>query len=156
MASAQQIPAGPSIQIHRYFKARREQVFAACTEPSQVAQWLCRAPHYKTEHVEFDARVGGLYLIRNTKSGGDVHTIRGEFREVDPPHKLSFTWGGFTVKPSGAKGQELEGTLVVLEFFDRGDQTEVVLTHYGLPTDPLRQDHTKGWNICFDNLAAMF
>jgi hypothetical protein len=30
-----------------------------------------------------------------------------------------------------------------------------VLTHYGLPTEELRIDHTKGWNICFDNLEAV-
>lgn len=155
MATPQQVPAGPTIQIRRLFDANRSRMFSAWTEPQQVAQWLCRAPGYKTEHLEFDARVGGRYLIRNTSPTGDVHNIRGEFVEIQPPAKLAFTWGGFTVRASGVAGEEMDGTLVVLEFLERGPQTEIVLTHYGLPTEALRKDHTRGWNICFDNLEAV-
>jgi hypothetical protein len=31
-------------------------------------------------------------------------------------------------------------------------RTEVVLTHYGLATESLRNDHNRGWTICLDNL----
>jgi uncharacterized protein YndB with AHSA1/START domain len=155
MATPPQPPAGPTIHIRRLFNANRNRMFSAWTEPQQVAQWLCCAPGYKTEHLEFDARVGGRYLIRNTSPTGDVHNIRGEFREVQPPAKLAFTWGGFTVRASGGAAEEMDGTLVVLEFFERGQQTEIVLTHYGLSTEQLRKDHTQGWNICFDNLEAL-
>jgi len=156
MASPQQqTPAGPTIQIRRTFDAIRDRVFAAWTDPDRVAQWLCRAPGYKTEHLQFDVRIGGRYLIRNSSAAGDVHNIRGEFREVQPPSRLVFTWGGTSTLASGATPPNMDDTLVILEFFERGTRTEVVLTHYGLPTEELRIDHTKGWNICFDNLQAV-
>jgi uncharacterized protein YndB with AHSA1/START domain len=154
-SSYQQTSAGPMIQIRRTFDAGRDRVFSAWTDPDRVSQWLCRAPGYKTEHLQFEARVGGSYLIRNTSAAGDVYNIRGEFREVQPPSKLVFTWGGTATLASGATRPKMDDTVVVIEFFERGTQTEVVLTHYGLPTEELRTDHTKGWNICFDNLAAV-
>jgi len=151
----QQPPTGPTIQIRRLFDATRDRFFAACTDPDRISQWLCRAPGYKTEHLQFEVRVRGRYLIRNTSAAGDIHSIRGEFREVQPPSKLVFTWGGTSILASGAAPPKMDDTLVVLEFFERGTQTEVLLTHYGLPTDELRADHTQGWNICFDNLEAI-
>jgi uncharacterized protein YndB with AHSA1/START domain len=151
----QQIPKGLTMQIRRLFDATRDRVFAAWTDPDGISQWLCRAPGYNTEHLQFEARVGGRYLIRNTSAAGDIHNIRGEFREVQPPSKLVFTWGGTSTLASGATPPKTDDTLVVLEFFERGTQTEVLLTHYGLPSDEVRADHMKGWNICFDNLEAI-
>jgi uncharacterized protein YndB with AHSA1/START domain len=155
MATTQPLPAGPSVQLRRLFDATRDRVFSAWTERDRVAEWLCRAPAFRTEHLQFDARPGGRYLIRNTTPGGDVHTAEGEFREVAPPARLSFTWGGITKRAAGGPTEELRDTLVVVEFFERGKQTEVVLTHYGLPTDALRNNHAKGWKICFDGLEAV-
>jgi uncharacterized protein YndB with AHSA1/START domain len=44
------------------------------------------------------------------------------------------------------------GTLVVVDFNDDGDGTEVVVTHSGFATPELRDMHEHGWNGCLDNL----
>ena len=54
---------------------------------------------------------------------GHVYNIRGEFREVQPPSKLVFTWGGTSTLASGATRPKMDDTVVVLEFFERGTQT---------------------------------
>jgi uncharacterized protein YndB with AHSA1/START domain len=157
MATAQKVPAGPTIQVRRLFDATPERLFDAWTESVQVAQWLCRKSGYKTEHIRFDGYAGGRFHIRNTSAAGDVYDISGEFREVRPFEKIAFTWGGAKTLAFGAVAQDMptDQTLVVVEFVPHGNQTEVVITHYGLATDELRQDHTGGWNICLDNLERV-
>ncbi|HYS45710.1 MAG TPA: SRPBCC domain-containing protein, partial [Rhizomicrobium sp.] len=44
-------------------------------------------------------------------------------------------------------------TLVTLAFRARGGQTEVTLTHEGLPTPEDRENHGKGWNSTLNKLA---
>jgi uncharacterized protein YndB with AHSA1/START domain len=156
MATPQKIPAGPSLQVRRLFDATPERLFDAWTKATQVAQWLCRAPWYKTEHLRFDGYAGGRFHIRNTSDTGDVYNICGEFREVRPFERIAFTWGGTKKLASGAVVQDMADgeTLVIVEFFSRGTQTEVVLTHHGLATEDLRNGHTRGWNICLDNLEG--
>lgn len=154
MATPQKIPVGPTVQVRRLFHATPERLFDAWTESAQVAQWLCRKADYKTEHLRFDGYAGGRFHIRNTSPSGDMYDIRGEFREVRPFEKIAFTWGGTKTLESGTIAQDMPTgqTLVVVEFVPHGNQTEVVITHYGLATEDLRKDHTGGWNICFDNL----
>lgn len=156
MATPQKLPAGPAIQVRRLFDATPERLFDAWTELAQVAQWLCRKQGFNTEHLCFDGYAGGRFHIRNTSSAGDVYDICGEFREVRPFEKIAFTWGGTKTLSSGAVAQNMatDETLVIVEFFPRGKQTEVVLTHYGLASEDLRNDHTRGWKICLDNLGG--
>jgi uncharacterized protein YndB with AHSA1/START domain len=158
MATPQKLPTGASIQVRRLFDATPERLFDAWTESAHVAQWLCRKPGYKTEHLRFDGYAGGRFHIRDTSSAGDVYDICGEFREMRPFEKISFTWGGTKTLASGAVAQDMatDETLVIVEFFPCGKRTEVVLTHYGLATEDLRNDHTRGWNICLDNLEGFF
>ena len=53
--------------------------------------------------------------------------------------------------PSAGPGN----TLVTLEFFDRGQKTEIVLTQTGFPSEAARLAHEKGWNRCLDGIAQL-
>jgi hypothetical protein len=44
-------------------------------------------------------------------------------------------------------------SLVVVEFHDRGDETEVVLTHGDLPAGPSLEPYRAGWESGLDKLA---
>ena len=46
-------------------------------------------------------------------------------------------------------------SLVTVEFFDKGEATELVLTHKRFPTAEAAQEHTKGWTSCIDILVAL-
>jgi uncharacterized protein YndB with AHSA1/START domain len=45
-------------------------------------------------------------------------------------------------------------SVVTVEFNARGDSTEVVLRHAGLPDAPQRARHEEGWTSILDKCAA--
>jgi uncharacterized protein YndB with AHSA1/START domain len=75
--------------------------------------------------------------------------VSGIYREIDPPKKLVYSWGWDGDHP-------VKDSTVTLEFIDRGNATEVVLTHSGIAHDMERQKHTEGWTGILDKLAAHF
>jgi uncharacterized protein YndB with AHSA1/START domain len=76
-------------------------------------------------------------------------TITGEFRTVEQPRKLVYTWN---VSP-GSDGT----SLVTVRFEPRGQgATEVVVLHEEITTATVRDSHGKGWEGCLDGLAAYF
>jgi hypothetical protein len=46
-------------------------------------------------------------------------------------------------------------TLVVVEFKEDGDGTEVVLTHTGFAQPAIRDEHAKGWGAVLANLERV-
>ena len=44
--------------------------------------------------------------------------------------------------------------LVTVEFVERGEATEVVITHEQLPDEEQRERHRYGWHACLDKLPA--
>jgi uncharacterized protein YndB with AHSA1/START domain len=112
-------------------------VFPYFTDPGLVTTWLA-------DTADLDARPGGdLCLVV------DGNPARGRFVEVEPPHRVVFTWGieGNDDLPPGASTVE-----VVLEA-ERGD-TVVTLTHRGLTGD-FRPSHQAGWTQFLGELAAL-
>ena len=73
----------------------------------------------------------------------------GRFREVSAPERLVFTWQWQT-EPLDAAGE----SLVTVEFIDRGESTEVRLTHEGFPAAEVRDNHEEGWTSCLENLGG--
>jgi hypothetical protein len=45
---------------------------------------------------------------------------------------------------------------VAIAFEDRGEETEITLTHEGFGADGLRDSHSDGWTSIFDRMAAAF
>jgi uncharacterized protein YndB with AHSA1/START domain len=162
MASAQQGQANPdfTLQIRRTFAAPREKVFAAWAEREQLEKWMCRdvAAHVITHHVQ-DIRTGGRYLMEiRDPSEGETYWGQGDYLEVKPPEKIVFSWSWTKQEPDGSRTKlnpESPETRVTVEFFARGDSTEIVLTHTGFLSEKDRQEHDRGWNGCFDVLARI-
>jgi uncharacterized protein YndB with AHSA1/START domain len=157
MATPQSSPA-LTLQVRRTFAAAREKVFAAWTEREQLEKWMCRdvAAHTVIHHQQ-DIRTGGLYRMEiRDPAKGETYWGQGTYREVTPPEKLVFTWAWSKDRPDGPSMHPgSHETLVTVEFFVRGNSTEVVLTHTGLGTAALRDDHNRGWNGCFDVLEQV-
>jgi uncharacterized protein YndB with AHSA1/START domain len=139
---------GESLRLTRVFRAPRSVVFRAWTEVEQLKRWFCPNEHWGLE-VEVDPQVGGtLRVVMKDRDANHDHVVRGTFREVRPPERLVFTWR-WGDQPGFPE------TLVTVEFHDRGQETEVVLTHEALPTAESRDRHTHGWNGCLDRLAKL-
>jgi uncharacterized protein YndB with AHSA1/START domain len=80
----------------------------------------------------------------------DGSVASGEFIEVDPPRRVSFSWGweGKEDLPPGS-------TTVEVTLEPDGDATVVRLRHTGLPTDDWRRVHRDGWVIFLGTLAGL-
>ncbi len=142
--NAETMTSVPTVEITKILPARREDVFAAWLDADGMCQWMCPGDIKKTE-VEIDARVGGKYRILMRGGDGNYeHT--GEYVEIAPPERISFTW---------VSHNAVDGSLVTIELRDRGnDETELVLTHERLPSTESVARHTSGWTSILDKLAS--
>jgi uncharacterized protein YndB with AHSA1/START domain len=121
--------------VRRVLRVPRERVFAAWLDPALMARWMCPG---ETRHatVELDPRVGGQFrIVMHHGRGEGEHW--GEYLAIEPPARLSFTWI--------SANTERRPTLVTVELFDRGADTELVLTQRHLPPDKI-EAHRKGWS----------
>lgn len=149
---------GFTLQVRRTFAAPREKVFAAWTQREQLERWMCKdMPSQTVTHHQLDIRTGGRYLmeVRDAEKK-ETYWGQGTYLEVKPPEKLVFTWKWTKDRPEGENLHTgSEETQVTVEFFERGDLTEVVLTHAVFATEELRDEHDRGWSGCFDVLARV-
>lgn len=134
---------------HRYAAPRKE-VFEAWTNPEVLKRWWAAAPTWGTPLAEVDAREGGSYRLSMRTDEGEVHTVKGGYREVSPPERLAYTWSWEEGPDAAMAGSE--STLVVVEFLEDGDGTLVKLTHSGFASEQIREMHAQGWEAVLANL----
>lgn len=135
--------SAPALQLRRIYSASREEIFAAWTDPEQMREWLCPAGA-TISFIEVDLRVGGAYRIDMlSEQATFVHT--GIYQEITPPKRLVFTWA--------SPNTQHQKTLVTVELIQHGQQTELVLTHEGLPDQESKEMHAMGWRSILDKLA---
>jgi uncharacterized protein YndB with AHSA1/START domain len=141
-------PELDKLRLEREFEATAEEVFDAWTNPEVLARWWGPAPSWDSVRCAVDLRVGGGYVmrVRDPDSGTELE-VGGEYREIDPPRRLVYTW-------CWAAGGPNPGlvTVVTVEFVALGDRTLVVLEHVGLGTEDSRTRHGEGWNAAFNRL----
>ena len=86
-----QSDAGLTLHLERVFDAPPSLVFDACTDPELLAKWW--GPEgFTSPGIELDVRVGGRYRIAMQPPEGELFYLTGEFREVDPPNRLAYTF----------------------------------------------------------------
>jgi uncharacterized protein YndB with AHSA1/START domain len=138
------------LKLSRRFNAPRKRVFEAWTNPDVLNEWWAAMPSMRPSGAELDLRPGGRYRLSMFDTENNVeHTVGGEYREVNPPERLAFTWRWESNAEQMAGSDD---TLVVVEFVEDGDATEVVLTHCGFANEEIRGMHEHGWNGTFDSL----
>lgn len=126
------------LEVSVHIAARPETVFAYFTDPARYVQWM-------GGQATLEPVPGGTYRV-GMRDG--VEAV-GEFVEIDPPHKVVFTWGwtrDFAVAPGS--------TRVVVTLREEDGGTRVVLRHFGLPDDEQREHHRKGWEMYLDRLRV--
>ena len=117
--------------------APASRVFDAFTNPQERVTWWSVDGRFHTTHVESDLRPGGRWVMRGTREDGQPFTIAGQYRIVDPPKAVEFTWLP-DWQPDATE------SLVRVEFVEDAGVTRVRLTHSGLTTERSRASH-RGW-----------
>lgn len=125
-------------------EAPPERVFAALTDPSQLARWFTNES-CPVKSWEMDARLGGRYAYATKKGSVVVNRVdefecHGEILEFDPPRLLTYTWIG-----NWHVNKELR-TTVRWELNPTATGTHVKVTHSGLAQEQVaREDYRGGW-----------
>ncbi|MGH6683743.1 MAG: SRPBCC family protein [Pseudolabrys sp.] len=117
-------------------KASARRIFEALTNPDQRIAWWGLKGRFETTRVDSDLRPGGKWMMSGTGYGGKPFTVSGEYRTVEAPRALAFTW-----LPSWQ--QDATETLVRFDLAEKDGVTTVRLTHSGLTAEGA-QAH-KGW-----------
>lgn len=118
------------VEVSIYIAAEPETVFPYFTDPDRYVQWMGR-------NATLQPVPGGSYRVFMTEG---VEAV-GEFVEIDPPHRLVFTWG-WTHDPAVPPGT----TRVVVTLDAEPGGTRLTLRHHDLPDDGQRDHHGKGWH----------
>ena len=132
----------PTLRMSRIMPAPREEVFAAWLNAEGMRTWMCPGDIKETD-VEIDPRVGGTFHIV-MHGVEDTYEMTGEYVEITPPSRIVFTWISHVV----------QGSLVTLEFSEKGGETELALTHERLGSAEIAAQHESGWGSILDKLAA--
>jgi uncharacterized protein YndB with AHSA1/START domain len=125
--------------------APAERVFAALADPRQRVQWWGSKGRFQATHMESDLRPGGAWLMSGTAMEGKPFTVRGEYRTIERPRVLEFTW-----LPDW---KEEPQTLVRFDLEEKDGTTTVRLTHSGFATDAAREGY-QGWPWLLSMLRA--
>jgi uncharacterized protein YndB with AHSA1/START domain len=136
------------LRLQRTLPARREVAWRALTDPDELAKWW-GPKGFTAPSVEFDLRVGGRFRIAMQPPDGELFYLSGEFKEVDPPARLGYT---FVWDPPDPDDRE---TLVTLSLQDRGEETEVVLVQGEFATKERQALHEGGWTESFERLERV-
>ena len=137
-----------SLEIERLLPAARAVVFRAFSAPDELAKWW--GPEgFTAPSLEFDPRVEAGYRIEMQPPAGDRFYLTGEFREVEPPARLAYTFAWEPPDPDDVE------TLVELSFRDFGESTQVVLTQGFFKTEARRELHRNGWTESLHKLEQL-
>lgn len=147
--------------IVRTFKAPREAVWQAWTEPERLMRWW--GPKGFTAPVcNIDFRVGGKYLNCMRSPEGRDFWSTGQYLEIVAPSLLvctdSFADADGTVVPAThyGMGEDLPLELQIRVTFEGdADITLMTLRHLGMPPGEMSDMCRSGWSESFDKLEAI-
>ena len=112
--------------------ASPETVWEFLVDPEKATRWMGTS-------ASLDARPGGEYRVQVIS--GNVAS--GQFVEVDPPHRLVWTWGW---EDEAASPVEAGSTTIEVELEPDGDGTLVRFTHSGFADGEATTRHAQGWD----------
>jgi uncharacterized protein YndB with AHSA1/START domain len=141
-------PGELNLELKRVIPATPSVVFGAFSAADELAKWW--GPEgFTAPSLDFKPRVGDRYRIEMQPADGDPLYLTGEFREVDPPARLVFTFVYENPDPDDVEN------LAELSFRDLGESTEIVFTQGPFETEARRELHRNGWMDSFDRLEHL-
>jgi uncharacterized protein YndB with AHSA1/START domain len=119
--------------------ASPETVWEFLVDPDKLMRW-------KGINADLDPRPGGVYRCEVIPG----HTARGEFVELDAPHRLVFTWGW-----DGQEGVPPGSSTIEIELTTDGEGTSLRFVHKDLPSAEAVASHAHGWDHYLPRLEVV-
>jgi len=137
-------PTDASVQ--RVLPASPDEVFRAWVDAEGMREWMCPRPAHATM-VTLDPVVGGRLRIDISDEGLEFF-VSGTYLELDPPHRLSFTW-------SSSAWEDPTAQSIVTVTLQPHDESSTLMTinHVLLP-GPVMDDYQRGWTAIAAQLES--
>jgi uncharacterized protein YndB with AHSA1/START domain len=123
--------------------ASPETVWEFLVDPDKAVRWM-------GERATFDPRPGGAWEIDVVPG----NTAAGEFVELDPPHRLVYTFGWASTR-SDENVVPLGSSTIEIDLVPDGNGTMLRFTHRDLPSAKSVASHTQGWDHYLGRLAIV-
>jgi uncharacterized protein YndB with AHSA1/START domain len=132
------------IAVARLIPAPVAEVFDVWLDPhSPGGPWFGGAG----TRVILNPFVDGLFYSAVSHEG-KTWAHYGRFIAIERPRRVENTWVS-----EATRGME---TIVTVTFEPQGEQTNVTLTHSGVPDDEMGRKHKDGWTFVLSSLAQRF
>ncbi len=114
------------VTVSHRFAASAERVYDAWLSPDKVRVWLTTALKNMgisgdVRKVEIDPAIGGKFLFTDIRDGVESRNW-GTYLELEPPHKLVFTW-------MSDESEESDHSKVVVTIQRDGEGCVVTIIH---------------------------
>lgn len=135
-----------TLMIRRTLPGPIDRVWSYLTDSELRSQWLAAGDMELADGAGFeltwrnDSLVDGPATPRPADFGPE-HSMKSRIIEVDPPHKLVFTWG--------------EDGEVGFALIEKGDDVLLTITHRRVCTRPMLLMVSAGWHAHMDALVAV-
>jgi uncharacterized protein YndB with AHSA1/START domain len=147
MSAQPKLDVKPSLTLKRRLNAAPAKVYAAWTDPAQIARWF--GPDAgPVDRAETDVRVGGRYRVVFHTLDGEEHCVSGVYREVVPDAKLVFTWAW--------RSTPERESLVTVMIKPDGEGSLLTLIHEQFFDEAARAGHERGWTGTLDKIEKLF
>lgn len=137
------------LTITRWIEAPRALVFKAWTDPALAVRWW--GPRgFTVVACQIDPRPGGVRHKDMRSPEGTLHRLRGVFRELAPPERLTFTFAW--EDGQGSLGPE---SLVTVTLVEEDGKTRLTLHQAVFETVAACDAHNAGWSSSLERLAEL-
>ena len=139
-------PEPTAASVERVLPASPDEVFREWIDAEGMREWMCPRPAHATT-VTLDPVVGGHLRIDISDEGLDFY-VSGTYLELDPPHRLSFTW-------SSSAWEDPTAQSIVTVTLQAQDESSTLMTisHVLLP-GRVADDYQRGWTAIARQLES--
>jgi uncharacterized protein YndB with AHSA1/START domain len=132
-----------SISVEREIAiaASPETIWELLTREDEAIKWMGQS-------ASFDLRPGGAYRVEVIPG----NTARGEFVEIDAPHRLVYTWGW---EPGSQSNLAVGSSTIEFELTPYESGTLLRFRHFDLPSADVAESHGHGWDHYLGRLARL-
>jgi len=124
------------LKVEKKINASPQRLFRAWLNGNDFARWFLADDKLHLGEVRLDPRPGGKFRIDMIVEG-KLRPHEGEYKVVDEPTKLVFTWRSFMT-------QDHE-TLVTVLFTAEDSGTRITIIHENIPGEMEFDAHRNGW-----------
>ena len=126
--------------VRRVIPGTAAPLFDAFMTAGQLSRWFTPSPEIAVDVLQYEFVENGILRLRYSMADGRTPVVNGRFFAIRRPVEIAFSWEWEAPDPLANIPMQ-----VSFEFCENDGATEVVVTHWGIPTDTACTIHQDGW-----------